>query len=276
MRIRDRVAIVTGASSGIGRAVASALARRGSRVALLARRREELNAAVGEIVAAGGRALAVPCDVTDAAAVGRAVALVGEELGPPDILVNCAGHHVWRPFAATAEADQRRMMEVNYWGTFNCTRAVLPLMRRRGRGAIVHVAAGSARLPLAITSGFSASKAAVGALSESLRRELRGSGIAVSCVFPASVRTGFWDAGRVDLGRLPPVIRWAPKLSPAAVARQVVWTLHMGFAQRTFPIFLALAVRLDAFWPRLGDLVLSRWGLATLVGMWLLSRVLAG
>lgn len=239
-----------GASSGIGRAVALGLARRGSRVALLARRHGELDTVAAEIHARGGRALAVVCDVTDSDAVHGAVTTVEGQLGPIDILVTCAGHHAWRPFEATGEVEHRRMMAVNYWGTFHCIRAVLPRMRERRRGHIVTVAAGSGRLPLAITGGFSASKAAVGALSESLRRELRGSGVAVSCLFPASVRTDFWNPDKVDLSRLPPVVRWSPKLSAAAVARQVCWTVRIGFAQRTFPVFLALTVRLDALWPR--------------------------
>ncbi len=276
MRIRDSVVLVTGASAGIGRAVAIDLAGRGGRVALVARRKEALEEVASEIAARGGAALVAAGDVTDPRRLREIVARIERELGAVDVLVCCAGEHVWRPFEGIGEDEHRRMMDVNYWGTFHCIRAVLPGMRRRGRGAIVSVAAGSGKLPLGITSGYSASKAAVGALSESLRRELQGSGVAVSCLFPASVRTGFWDPAKVALDRLPPVVRWSPKLSPSAVARQVAWTIRCGFAQRTFPVFLGLSVRLDALWPRLGDLILSRWGLPAVLGVWALRRLLAG
>jgi 3-oxoacyl-[acyl-carrier protein] reductase len=275
MNPRNRNAIVTGASTGIGQAIALALARRGAHVAVLGRRRADLEGTASEARTHGVQAIAILCDVGNREEVRAAVARVEEELGPVDLLVNCAGYHVWRPFADTSEHDHQQMMNVNYWGAFHTIRAVLPGMRQRQRGAIVNIAAGSAKLVLPITSGFSASKAALAALSESLRRELRGSGVAVSCLFPASVRTGFWDRDRVDTARLPPVVRWAPKLSAASVARQVCWTVRCGFAQRTLPFFLAFSVRLDALWPRFGDVILARWGLAAVVGAWLFYRAVA-
>lgn len=259
MRIKGSVAVVTGASSGIGLEVARALARRGAAVALVARRRDALEALANELRSSGARAVAVPCDVTDAAAVARAAEEVARALGTPTLLVNAAGVAYWRPFANVDVAEHRLMMETNYWGTFHWIRALLPEMRRGRRGAIVNVVAGSAKLALPVTSGFSASKAAVAALGEALRRELFGSGVVLSSVFPASVRTPFWNDDAIDLAAVPPLVRYAPKISARSVARQVVLTVRLGLAQRTLPVFMALSARLDALWPRLGDALLWRW-----------------
>lgn len=259
MRIRGSIAVVTGASAGIGRATARALARRGAAVALVARSERALEEIAEEIRAAGGRALVVPCDVADPNAVGAAAITIGRALGEPTLLVNCAGPGIWRPFAAISLEEHRRMMDVGYWGTFHWIAALLPSMRRRRRGAIVNVVAGSAKLPLPVTSGFSAAKAAVAALGESLRRELAGSGVAVTSLFPGSVQTGFWSEENIDAAAVPPLVRFAPKLSPNAVARQIVLAARLGLAQRTLPFFLAFASRADALWPRLGDLLLWRW-----------------
>lgn len=267
MKIRGSVAVVTGASSGIGRSVAIALARRGAAVALVARRRKELDAVADEIRSRGGRAEAFPCDVSDPAAVARAAGEARRVLGPIEILVNSAGLGVWRPFAATTDAEHRAMMAVNYWGTFQWIRALLPEMRERRRGAIVNVVAGSGKFALSITSGYSASKFAVAGLSESLRRELLGSGVTVGAVFPGSVRTSFWNDASIDRAELPPLVRFSPKLSPAAVARQVVWMVRLGLAERTLPVFVAFTARLDALWTRLGDLLLWRWLLPTTLGL---------
>lgn len=276
MRILGSVALVTGASDGIGREIALALARRGASVALVARRREALDEVAATIAARGGRALALPCDVADSGAVDAAVATAEHELGPVGILVNAAGLGIWRHFAEIPVDDHHRMMAVNYWGTFHTIRATLPGMRRRRGGAIVNVVAGSGKFALAVTSGFSASKFAVAGLTEALRRELAGSGVVVSGVFPGSVRTSFWRDDRIDRSALPPLVRWAPKLSPRAVARAVVLVIRLGLAERTLPIFVGVAARLNALWVRFGDLLFSRWlvpvGLGVVLLRWLATR----
>lgn len=266
MKIHGSIALVTGASDGIGREVALALARAGAAVALVARRNDKLEAVARDIRAHGGRALALPCDVVDSGAVAAAAAVAVRELGAIDILVNCAGLGIWRHFAEIGDDGHRQMMEVNYWGTFHWIRALLPAMRARKRGAIVNLVAGSGKFALAVTSGFSASKFAVAGLTESLRRELFGSGVVVSGVFPGSVRTPFWNDERIDRAALPALVRFSPKLSARAVARAVVRAVRFGFAERTLPIFVAFAARANALWVRFGDLLFSRWLLPATFG----------
>ncbi len=273
MRISGRIAVVTGASSGLGRATALALARHGAHVGLVARRGEALADVAREAARFGVRARGVACDVTDPAAVARAFEAFRADLGEPDILVNAAGIGVWKPFADVTDAEHRRMMEVNYWGSFHWIRLVLPGMRARRRGRIVNVASGAGRFALAVTSGYSASKFAVSGLSEALHRELLGSGVGVSCLCPGSIRTPFWSEERTPARLLPPLVRYAPKLSPDAAARAVCYCIWLGLPVWTTPVFVSLLAKLNGLWLRLGDLMLWRWFLPVL-GALLAARIL--
>lgn len=275
MKIEGSVAVVTGASSGVGREVALALARRGASVALVARRRERLEDVAREVTALGARVMLVPCDVSEADEVRSAAASVRRELGEPDLLVQCAGLGVWRRFFEVTDDEHQRMMGVNYWGTFNWIRALLPEMLRQRRGAIVNVVAGSGKFAFPTTSGFSASKFAAAGLSEALRRELRGSGVTLSSVFPGSVRTEFWDPSRIDLDSVPPLVRYSPKLSAESVARSIVWVIRLGLAERTLPVFVAFTARLNALWSRLGDLLLWPWLLPATAALLALRYLIA-
>lgn len=273
MQIKAKTAIVTGASSGLGRATALALARRGARIALVARRAELLETLAEEVRGLGARAAAIPCDVADPAAVAQAMERVRADLGEPDILVNAAGIGIWKPFQAITEAEHRAMMDVNYWGAFHWIREVLPGMRGRGCGWIVNVSSGTGKIAFATTSGYSASKFALTGLSESLHRELLGTGVGVSCLHPGSIRTAFWSEERTPTRGLPTLVRLAPKLSPAAVARSVCLCIRFGFPVWTTPVPLVVLVKLNALWIRLGDLMLSRWFVPAL-GALLAGRVL--
>lgn len=273
MKIRGRVAIVTGASAGLGRATALRLAERGADVGLVARRTEELREAAREVSDRGGRAATAPCDVADPQAVAEAHRKLCRELGEVDILVNAAGIGVWKPFLEVTDDEHRRMMATNYWGTYHWIRQVLPGMRRRRAGRIVNVSSGSGLFALPVTSGYSASKFAVTGLSEALHRELSGSGVGVSCLHPGSIRTDFWRNEDVPAELIPPLIRYSPKLSPSSVARSVEGCIRFGFPVRTVPIFVALTARLNALWVRLGDLVLWRWFVPVL-GVLVALRVL--
>lgn len=213
-----RRVLVTGASSGIGRAVVERLAAEGAGVALLARRAEELTALATQH---GG--VAVPADVADADAAAAAVERAADELGGLDGVVNAAG--LVRPGAiATADpADWRRMLDVNVLGLLHVTQAAIPHLRAAGRGDVVNLASMSGRRLLSAELGvYSASKAAVYAVSEALRRELTGDRVRVSVLAPGLVDTPIFD-GLDD----PVAVRLreqAPRagLTPDDVARAVV------------------------------------------------------
>jgi NADP-dependent 3-hydroxy acid dehydrogenase YdfG len=182
------VTLVTGASSGIGRSLARRIAAHGDPVAVLARRRELLDELVDEIERAGGRALALACDVTDCAAVAAAVREVERRLGPVECLVANAGGgeptFVDRFRAAEIEATLR----LNVVGVANCVEAVLPGMLARGAGQLVATGSLAGEHGLPTGAAYSAAKAALRNLMESLRIDLRGRGIAVTLIAPGPVR----------------------------------------------------------------------------------------
>lgn len=179
----NSVAIVTGGSSGIGLETAKALAAEGCRVYVLCRR---------EFSHEGLTALR--CDVTDEAAVRDAVDAVVMEAGRVDILVNCAGFGISGAVEFTEGTEARRQLDVNFFGMDNVTRAVLPHMRRAGRGRIVNVSSVAAVAAIPFQTYYSASKAAINAYTCALANEVRPYGVSVCAVMPGDIRTGFTDA----------------------------------------------------------------------------------
>lgn len=182
------VVLITGASSGIGRHLALRMAAAGDAVALLARREDLLEGVAEQIEAGGGRALVLACDVTDREAVRDAVAEAERRLGPLDVLVANAGGGVPTFVDAFRAAEVEATLALNVVGVANCVEAALPGMLARGAGQLVAVSslAGSRGLP---TGGaYAAAKAALNAMMESLRIDLRGRGVAVTVVAPGPVR----------------------------------------------------------------------------------------
>jgi len=202
---RGRVALVTGASSGIGRALASRLARAGMRVALVARRREALEALASEIAREGGDACAFPCDVESAPEVAATVRAATDRFGGVDLLVNNAGYGHHRAFLDWDIDDMERMMRVNFFGALRFTKALLPGMVARGRGSLVFVASVAGKIATPEESAYCASKFAMIGLAQSLSLEVEDAGVHVLVVCPGVVRTPFFD--EEALSRMPPVSR---------------------------------------------------------------------
>ena len=182
------VTIVTGASSGLGRCIAMSLAARGASVVVVARRRELLDALVREIEAAGGRARAITCDVTDREQVSRAVASVESTDGPIERLVSCVGGGNRTTIDGFQAAHVERMLSLNVMGTANCLEAVLPGMLQRQRGHIVAISSLAAARGLPGAAEYSAAKAALSTLFEGLRIDLKPRGIDVTVLSPGLVR----------------------------------------------------------------------------------------
>jgi len=187
--IRGEVALVTGASKGIGRAVALALARAGADVAVTARSGEPLAAVAREIEACGVRALAVPADATEAAAVERLRARTLEAFRRVDILVNNAGIARYASFAELTVEDYDWMMNTNMRSTFLVTKAFLPGMLERGRGAVIFVASVSGLFGFPGETAYCASKHAQVGFARALEREVYAKGVKVSVVAPGGVNT---------------------------------------------------------------------------------------
>lgn len=190
------VVLLTGASSGIGRMTALALAEKGATLALVARRIQKLEEVVEKIRAEGGVAISIPADVTVPGSMHRAIQGCVSQYGRIDVLVNNAGEGLFASVEQTSEEDLDRMLAVNFKGGFYAIRAALPVMRRQGGGHIINVASTAGRRGSPFVSAYCASKFAAVGMTESLRVELLGSGIRVSLFCPGATRTEFFDTAR--------------------------------------------------------------------------------
>jgi 3-oxoacyl-[acyl-carrier protein] reductase len=206
--LTHRVALVTGASRGIGKAVALALAEAGADVAVNYRERAaDAQAVVRAIEATGRRSMAVAADVSDSGAVAAMVQAVTDRLGGPDILVNNAGLALIRGLDDLTEADFDRTIAVNLKSAFLCTQAVLPAMRTRGWGRIVNISSGAARGAGGVGLHYNASKAGMEGLTRGYAARLVKEGITVNAIAPSLIETDMVRSGvaaspaRVPLGR---------------------------------------------------------------------------
>ncbi len=220
MVMPPRVAVITGASSGIGLATARQLAQKGVAVVLGARRADRLDEAVRGIREGGGRAESVVMDVTSEPDMLRLVARARESFGALDVMMCNAGFGYYGTVEDTPSATMQRMMDVNFMGTFHGARAALPVFRAQGRGHLVIVSSIVGQRGIAQMSGYSATKAAQVGFAESLRTEFAGTPIHVSVVFPISTETEFRDAMERDYGHS--VAGVGPKQSVEDVARAIV------------------------------------------------------
>jgi NAD(P)-dependent dehydrogenase (short-subunit alcohol dehydrogenase family) len=189
---KERI-VITGGGSGLGRALTLEYARAGWRVAVLDRDMTGAEAVAGEVEAAGGQALALGCDVTDEAAVGSARDAVQRTWGGLDVLVNNAGIAGSGTVVETAEADWRRIMEVNLFGVVTVCRAFVPALVRTGAGHVVNVASAAGFISPPGVAAYNVSKAAVISLSETLRVELAPHRVGVSVACPSFFRTNLLD-----------------------------------------------------------------------------------
>lgn len=258
MELSGRTAVITGASSGIGLACAEALARSGVAVVLGARRGDRLDAAATRIRAAGGRAETLVMDVTRESEVVALVDRARTAFGGVDIMICNAGFGYYGSVEDTPPDAMKRMMDVNFMGTYYGTRAVLPIFRAQGRGHLVIMSSIVGQRGIAQMSGYSATKAAQVGFAESLRAEFTGSDIHVSLIYPVSTETEFHQAMARDYGHS--VAGLGPKQSMDDVARAVVGCLRRPRPEvYPHPVSKALAV-LNAVAPGVADRVVRRFG----------------
>jgi short-subunit dehydrogenase len=227
--LEGRAVIVTGASSGIGRATAREFASRRSHVVLASRNRDKLEALADELDDYPGRRLVVPTDVTDRYAVEALIRRTVEEFDGVDVLVNNAGVGLFAPIAGGSLDNMHHLFNVNLWGAIHCIQAAVPFMRRQGRGHIVNVASVAGKISAPYLGVYSATKFALTAISDSLRSELAGTGIHVSTVYPGLTETSFEDnmMREVEVPELPGFLRYASAATVGArIAQAVRWSIR--------------------------------------------------
>jgi 3-oxoacyl-[acyl-carrier protein] reductase len=222
-----RTALVTGASRGIGAAIAMALAEAGAAVAINYRERaDDAASVVAKIKSTGGRAVAVVADVSQAAAVAKMMERVASDLGPIDILVNNAGMAIVRGIDDLTESEFDQTIAVNLKSAFLCTQAVLPAMRARKWGRIVNISSGAARGAGAIGVHYNASKAGMEGLTRGYAARVVKDGITVNAVAPSLIDTDMMR-GRTDLARNIPLGRMGKADEVAQAVAMVIGNSYM-------------------------------------------------
>jgi short-subunit dehydrogenase len=210
-------AIITGASSGIGKATALAFAKAGISVALVSRSEDKLEAVAKAARSLGVEAKAYPLDLADIKAVRPKIAAIAADFAPVDILVNNAGIGYTNLLRETSLEDWQEVINLNLTSIFQCIQGILPAMGERGRGIIINVASIAANTPFPGWGAYSVSKAGLVALSKVLSAEERANGLRVMSIFPGAVNTPIWDRSTVqaDFDR-------AAMLTPETVAQAIL------------------------------------------------------
>jgi len=248
MSLSENVIIVTGASSGLGRAAAVELGRRGARLVLAARRAEALESSAELCRQAGAEAVTVRADVTNESDVRRIVDTALETWGRVDALVNNAGVTAFGSLEESPIADIRRVLETNLWGAIHAARAVLPVFRRQRHGVIVNVGSILSKLGQPFVPSYVISKFALHGLSEALRAEVAGEpGIQVCTLLPYAIDTPHFQGGANLVGRqahaMPPV------QSPEKVARALADLIERPRRELHVPRAAAIGLALHALFP---------------------------
>jgi NAD(P)-dependent dehydrogenase (short-subunit alcohol dehydrogenase family) len=252
------VVVITGASAGVGRAVVRRFARRGCKVAVIARGRERLESAAAEVEDAGGKSLVLPLDVADADAVEAAAARVEDELGEIDIWVNDAMATVFAPFLEIEPDEYRRATEVTYLGTVWGTQSALRRMKPRDRGTIVQVGSALAYRGIPLQAPYCGAKAAIKNFTESVRTELLhdDSNVRITMVQLPAHNTPQFSWGRTHMRKHPQPV--PPIFEPEVAAEAVE---HAAYHPRrelyaAWPVVKAVVG--EKFAPWLGDRYLAR------------------
>jgi uncharacterized protein len=234
----DKLILVTGASSGIGRATAERLAVRGTTVLLLARNAERLADAVATIEKKGGKAAAFPVDLSDPVALEQVADAIRSAHGVPDIIVNNAGAGRWLPLVETSPDEARRMIELPYLAAFYVTRCFLPAMIRRGRGQIACVTSPASYIVWPNACAYIAARHALKGFTEALRADLRGKDIGVTLITLGTVSSPYWEHNPGSREHMPKVPSWLlPELTPEQAAETIADALERRKARVVRPSF---------------------------------------
>jgi short-subunit dehydrogenase len=255
MEIEGRVAVITGASSGIGRETAHEFAANGASVVLAARSRDKLERIAADLAPLPGRCLVVPTDVTERLSVEALIRKTAEEFGAVDILINNAGVGLFAPVADGNIENARYLFEVNVWGAVQCIQAAVPYMSDRRRGHIVNVSSVAGHVAPPYMGMYSATKHALAAISDALRIELGGTGINVSTIYPGLTETSFTEnmLQEVEAPEIPPFTRF---VGAEVVARRIMQAVRLGLRDVYVSPEDIMAVFADAVFPQAMD-----WGM---------------
>jgi short-subunit dehydrogenase len=224
-----KLVLITGASSGVGAALAKLYGRAGAHVLLLARNAGRLAAVAEAVRQGGGSATTYVIDLADAKAIEETSAKIAREVGSPDILINNAGAGRWLPLVKTTAEEARSMVEVPYLAAFNLTRAFLPYMLARQSGAIACVTSPASYLAWPNAAAYIAARRALAGFTEALRSEVKGKGVSVTLVVLGTVDTAYWEHNPGSRQYLPNTNPW---LAPTLSAQEAAEAIFAGVEKR--------------------------------------------
>ncbi len=251
MDFKDRVAIITGGSSGIGKAIAINLAKQGSFIVLVGRDKAKLKSVLDEVKKYSPESIAAPCDVKDKDKITALIRVVNEKYNAIDILINSAGFGVHGSFIEGNLNDLKEQMEVNFFGTVNFCKEVADIMVKQHSGHIVNISSIAGRIGFPNLSGYCASKFAVYGFSEVLYHELKPHNINVSVVLPIATKTNFFD--HPSWSSFPHEERHKNMLTTEEVSKAVL----DGIKKNQFEIIIPSSYKLKL----MGKSILSNWAL---------------
>ncbi|QIQ06048.1 SDR family NAD(P)-dependent oxidoreductase [Streptomyces liangshanensis] len=252
----NKVVLITGASRGIGRAVALAFAREGAQLVLAARSAPRLDQVETEARTLGSQVLSVPTDVTSESDVAALVEAATRRFGRIDVLVNNAGIGKVGEIESEEFPDKvHQTLQASLFGMISVTRHVLPVFRQQGSGAIVNMSSVMGRKAFSRFGSYAIVMHAVSAFSDSLRQEVKGGGIGVSVIYPALTATDLLRDAEAD--EMPPPFRHMTPLTPEGVARAVVSAVRHGKRRVVLPRMANMLLLGEAFSPRIGDFIAS-------------------
>ena len=257
MNVHGKIALVTGASSGIGAATARALASEGARVVLVARRASELTQITGSI---GSSAVSYPVDLTNAPAVAAVAARIITEVGLPDILVNNAGAGRWKFVDETTPDEAVAMMAAPYFATFNTTHAFLPGMLKRNSGHVVNISSVGSRFVWPGATAYLAARWAVRGFTQALRADLATTGIGVTLFECGVVKTPYWQTNPGSLERVPKMGKLVPELEPEQAAAAIVRGIRRNHKLVVVPFMMQLTYWQHAVFPGVVQWLMTRTG----------------
>lgn len=260
MEIRGKLVLVTGASSGIGEAIAKAMAQAGGRLVLLARNEAELQRVTIDIRQTGAEAQYFPVDLRDAEAVANICTRIAQSLGTPDIIINNAGAGTWRFVDETSPAEAQEMMALPYFAAFNVVHAFLPSMLERNSGHIVNLSSAASRYAWPGATAYIAARWALRGFTEALHADMDGTGIGVSFCEAGLTNSPYWQHNPQSRERLPGIAKLAPVITPAQVAQAVVRGVERNKKLILVPFMLKVFYWQHAMFPWLVQWLLIKTG----------------
>lgn len=251
MELAGKLALITGASQGIGAATARTMAARGAEVLLLARSEERLGEVAASIEAGGGRARVYPVDVSDADAVAATADGISTELATPDVIVNNAGIGRWLFIEETDPKEMRADMALPYFAAFYMTKAFVAEMARRGSGVICNVNGPGAWFPWPGSIAYASARWALRGFSNALRADLRDTGVKVTDVVMTKVSSEYWANNPGSEERIPWVDKLIPTLTPQRAGEIITRAVERERREVHAPFIWRSVHALSRFFPRL-------------------------